>query len=272
MEISNNQQFDSSIYLNANQALNRISTDQNVTSSIEDSLSSSITKSSQIQQSGISQSIDNINTSIAQTQIKTQALTEQSEILDSVKEKLQNSINTTSQEGRETNLNDIQGLLNNFNDIASSTNYNGQTLLQNSFSDSSQTQAQQLQVGEDIIEFESIQSNTQGLDLNNLLNQDPAAFTPDQAREYLGVVDNASNNVSNFQATLQSTQNQLQDSSKNLLSEFTQTNTSSAVIQKVDYTQEVANFSKQNVLAQIGAYGIAQSSNINQSTVSRLLS
>lgn len=39
-----------------------------------------------------------------------------------------------------------------------------------------------------------------------------------------------------------------------------------------DYAKESASFSKQNILAQIGAYGQAQANNINQQSVLRLLS
>jgi flagellin len=118
----------------------------------------------------------------------------------------------------------------------------------------------------------TIQSNTKGVELDGLLNQDPATFTSQTAREFLENLDNAIDNVSSFRSDIGSVQNQLQSTSKNLISEFTQTSASSSVIQDIDYAQEVSNFSKQNILAQIGAYGAAQSNNINQAMVTRLLS
>jgi flagellin len=45
-----------------------------------------------------------------------------------------------------------------------------------------------------------------------------------------------------------------------------------SILEDVDYAQEVSNFSKQNIIAQIGAYASAQSNNINQGIVTRLLS
>ena len=39
-----------------------------------------------------------------------------------------------------------------------------------------------------------------------------------------------------------------------------------------NYAKESSNFSKQNILAQIGAFGQTQANNINQQTVLRLLS
>lgn len=276
MQVSNNVQLDQSAYLNANQALNRISTGLSVNSAADDASSLAISENLKVQASGISQSIDNVNSGLASLQIGDRAIAEQSNILDQVKEKLlQASTDTTSQDGREVILNEIQDLLQNFDNIASSTNYNGQTLLQNSSDDQSASQSQQFQAGEnaeDIIETDSVQSNTLGVGLDDLLAQDPATFDAETARGYLEQVDQALSTVNDFRAELGSTQNQLQSSSQNLFSQLTQTRVANSVVSEIDFAQEVSNFSKQNIIAQIGAYGAAQSNNINQSIVTRLLS
>ncbi|TLP36201.1 flagellin [Arcobacter arenosus] len=276
MEINNNIQNNQIHYLNANQALNRIATGIKLNSASDDASALSIVQNLQIQSSGISQSIDNVNSGLAALQISDGALTSQSEILDEVKQKLlQASTDTTSQEGRESLLNDIQGLLENFNNIASNTNYNGESLLQNSSTDNSESSSFQIQAGQNsdsLIDTPAIQSNTTGVGLDGLLNQDPATFTSQTARDFLENLDNAIDNVSSFRSDIGSVQNQLQSTSRNLISEFTQTSASSSIIQDIDYAQEVSNFSKQNILAQIGAYGAAQSKNINQAMVTRLLS
>lgn len=276
MQINNNIQNNQTPYLNANQALNRIATGIELNSASDDASALSIVQNLQVQSSGISQSIDNVNSGLAALQISDGALTNQSEILDEVKQKLlQASTDTTSQEGRESLLNDIQGLLENFNNIASSTNYNGETLLQNSSSDTSASSSLQIQAGESsdsLVDTQAIQSNTTGVGLDDLLNQDPATFTSQTARDFLENLDNAIDSVSSFRSDVGSVQSQLQSTSRNLFSEFTQTSAASSIIQDIDYAQEVSNFSKQNILAQIGAYGAAQSNNINQAMVTRLLS
>jgi len=276
LQINNNIQNNQTPYLNANQALNRIATGIELNSASDDASALSIVQNFQVQSSGISQSIDNVNSGLAALQISDGALSNQSEILDEVKQKLlQASTDTTSQEGRESLLNDIQGLLENFNNIASSTNYNGETLLQNSSSDTSASSSLQIQAGESsdsLIDTQSIQSNTTGVGLDDLLNQDPATFTSQTARDFLENLDNAIDSVSSFRSDVGSVQSQLQSTSRNLFSEFTQTSAASSIIQDIDYAQEVSNFSKQNILAQIGAYGAAQSNNINQAMVTRLLS
>ena len=275
MEISNNIQFDQSAYLNANQSLNRIASGQKVDSAADDASGLAISENLKTQASGISQSINNVNSGIASLQIADQSIAEQSNILDQVREKLlQASTDTTSQDGRESILTEIKDLLENFDNIASSTNYNGQTLLQNSSDDSSSSEALQFQAGEnseDIIETTSIQSNTQGVGLESLVTQEFGTFTAQEARNYLEDIDNAIDTVNSFRGELASTQNQLQSSSSNLLSQFSQTTGAASTISEINYAQEVSNFSKQNVLAQVGAFTAAQSNNMNQNIVNKLL-
>jgi len=275
MEIGSNSQLNQTAYLNANQTLDRIATGLKIGSASDDASGLAISENLKVQASGISQAVDNVNSGIASLQIGDQAISEQSNILDTIKEKLlQASTDTTSQDGREAILNEIKDLLENFDNIASSTNYNGQNLLQNDSADSSASQALQFQAGEnssDIIESGSIQSNTQGVGLEALVNQDIGSFDSQTARGYLDSIDNAIDITNNFRAELASTQNQLQSSSSNLLSQFSQTTGAASVISEVNYAQEVSNFSKQNVLAQVGAFGAAQSNNINQNIVNRLL-
>lgn len=276
MQINNNVQLDQSAYLDAAKSLNKIASGEAITQASDDASSLSISNKLQVQASGLSQSIDNVNSAFASLQIADGALNEQSDILNQVRENLlQASTDTTSQEGREALLNDIQKLLQNFDNIASSTNYNEQTLLQNSEEDNSASQSLQFQAGdngENLIQSSAIQSNTQGVGLEALLNQDPNSFTSDQARDFLENVDNAINTVNDFRADLGSTQNQLESSARNLFTQANELTGASSIIQDIDYSQEVSNFSKQNILAQIGAYGAAQSNNINQSIVTRLLS
>lgn len=276
MQVNNNTQVDQSTYVNANKALNRISTGLAINSASDNSSALAIVQNLNAQTSGLSQAIENVNNGLASLQIADSAINEQSQILNQVKENLlQASTDTTSQNGRENLLKDIKSLLENFDNIASSTKYNEQNLLQKSTNEQNPSNALQFQAGEkseNIIESSSIQSNTQGTNLSNLLNQDSSSFTAQSARNYLENIDEALTIINDFRSELGTNQNQLQSSSQNLLSQYTQTNISISSIQDVDYAKEVSNFSKQNILAQIGSYSAVQANNINQNNVSKLLS
>ncbi len=274
MTIDNNVQFNPG-YVNANQALERIATGLKLNSAADDAASLAISENLSVEASGISQSIENVNSALALTQIGDQAISEQSNLLDGIKENLlQASTATTSQEGREALLKDIQKSLEQINNIAGQTNYNGQNLLQASATDSSASEGLQVQAGttaEDLIESEGVQANTEGLGLNDLLNLDASSFTADTARGFLEDVDNAVTQLNDFRSDFGTVANQLESSSRNLATQYTNTREAESVLSNIDFASEVSNFSKQNILAQVGAFGQAQSSNITQQTVLRLL-
>lgn len=275
MQINSNSTINQNVYASANQSLARIATGIELNQSSDNASSLSIANSLLTQSNGYSQAIENTNSAIASSQIASGATNEQSKILDNVKEKLlQASTDTTSKEGRDALLKEIKSQLDQFDKIAGGTNYNGQTLLQKSATDNSASEVQQYQsglMGEDVIENSSIQSNTEGLGLSALVNQDSATFTSADARSFLESVDEAINGLNDIKSDLGTVQNQLESSSRNLLTQQTST-LNAASLFDTDYAKESSNFSKQNILAQIGAYGQVQANNVNQQNVSRLLS
>ena len=92
---------------------------------------------------------------------------EQSNILNTVKAKLiQANTDTTSADGRESIRKDIAKLLEQLDNIAEQTNYNGNVLLQASSSSQAESADLSFQIGEkntDIITNTAIRSNTAGL-------------------------------------------------------------------------------------------------------------
>jgi len=271
----NNSNIYSSGYVNTSQSLERIATGLSINQAADNASGLAISENLNVQASGLAQSIENVNSSIAYLQIGDKAISEQSNILDQVKENLlQASTGTTSQEGREALLDDIQKLLTQFDNIASSTNYNGENLLQKAADDQTVSDGLQVQAGEnstDLIESNGIQANSLGTGLTGLLNQDPTTFDAATARAYLEDVDNAVTQLNDFRSEFGATSGQLQSASRNLGSQYTNTQSAQSVISNIDYSKEVSNFSKQNILAQIGAYGQVQSNNITQQAVLRLL-
>lgn len=275
MQIGSNSTINPNVYASANQSLARIATGIELNQSSDNASSLSIANSLLSQSNGYSKAIENTNSAIASSQIASGATNEQSKILDNVKEKLlQASTDTTSKEGRDAILKEIKSQLDQFDKIASGTNYNGQTLLQKSATNNSASDSQQYQsglTGNNIIESAGVQSNTSGLGLTNLLNQDSATFTATDAKSFLANVDKAMNGLNDIRTDIGATQKQLESANRNLLTQQTST-LNAASLFDTDYAKESSNFSKQNILAQIGAYGQAQSSNVNQQNVLRLLS
>ena len=274
MQINSNSLLNQNLYLNTNQALSKIATGIELNKSSDNASSLAIANSLLTQSNGYSQAIENTNSAIAATQIASGSTNEQSKILDNVREKLlQASTDTTSKEERDNILKDIKSQLEQFDKIASSTNYNGQNLLQKNENDNSSSDIQQYQSGikgENLIETSAIQSNTTGLELNSLINQDSSTFTSENARDFLETVDKAMNSLNDMRSEIGAVQNKLESSGRSLLTQRTNTLNAASMFD-TDYAKESLNFSKQNVMTQIGAFGQAQSTYITQQMVSKLI-
>jgi len=130
-------------------SLEKLSTGLKINKASDDASGLAIADKLRTQASSLNQSISNANSASALIQIADKAMAEQSNILDIVKQKLiQAGTDTTSSDGRESIRKDINKLLNQFDSIASQTNYNGITLLQKSKDDTAAQDIISFQIGE----------------------------------------------------------------------------------------------------------------------------
>jgi len=135
---------------NLNKSLEKLSSGLRVNKAADDASGLAIADKLRTQASSIGQGISNANSAVALVQIADKAMSEQSNILDTVKQKLiQAGTSTTSADGREAIRKDINKLLEQFDMIAAQTNYNGVTLLQKSATDTARPDEFQFQLGED---------------------------------------------------------------------------------------------------------------------------
>ncbi len=148
-------------------SLEKLSTGLKINKASDDASGLAIADKLRTQVTSINQGVSNGNSAIALLQIADKSMAEQSKILDTVKSKLiQANTDTTSADGRESIRKDINKLLEQLDNIAKQTNYNGTSLLQASRADNSQSAGLSFQVGEsdtDLITNSSIQSNTAAL-------------------------------------------------------------------------------------------------------------
>ncbi len=111
-------------------ALEKLSTGLRINSAADDASGLAIADKLRTQVSSINQGIKNGNSAVSLLTIADKAMNEQSKILDTIKTKLIDA-NTasTSDTGREAIRKDIGKLLEQLDNIASQTNYNGRSLL-----------------------------------------------------------------------------------------------------------------------------------------------
>jgi flagellin len=260
-------------------SLEKLSSGLRINKASDDASGLAIADKLRTQASSIGQSISNGNSAVALVQIADKAMGEQSNILDIIKTKLlQASTATTSSAGRSAIAKDVGKLLDQLNNVAAQTNYNGIQLLQGDTTKGTTASASKLtfQMGETasntIQSSSGVRSNTSGLGLGTLSGNvgTPASFTAAQARTQLATLDSALDTLNGWRSDFGSTQNQLESSIRNLSTAQTNLKAAESVIRDVDYAQESANFNKQNIIAQAGTYAMSQA-NAMQQNVMRLL-
>ena len=276
-------------FLNTNKSLTasleKLSSGLRINKAADDASGLAIADKLRTQASSLSQSIANGNSAVALTQIADKAMAEQSSILDVVKQKLiQAGTATTTSAGRNAIAKDIKKLLDQVNNIASQTNYNGITLLQKGHGKTgasaiSSTAVLTFQMGElssDIITTTGgVQANTTGLalsDLKSVVSSDTDGTTLSQtaAQSFMDDIDDALTALNKWRADFGSTQNQLESSLRNMNTTRTNIKAAESVIRDVDYAAETALFNKQNIIAQAGSYAMSQANAVQQN-VTRLL-
>ena len=148
-------------------SLEKLSTGLRINKASDDASGLAIADKLRTQATSINQGIANGNSAVTLLQIADKSMAEQSNILDTIKAKLiQANTDTTSADGREAIRKDLTKLLEQLDNIAEQTNYNGNVLLQSSSTNPSASNPLSFQIGEsknDIISNNAIQSNTSGL-------------------------------------------------------------------------------------------------------------
>ena len=269
-------------------SLEKLSSGLKINKASDDASGLAIADKLRTQVTSINQGVSNGNSAIALLQIADKSMAEQSKILDTVKSKLiQANTDTTSQAGRTAIAKDVTKLLDQLNNIAKQTNYNGTTLLQATATNPAQKSALSFQVGEsnlDLIKTKNIQANVNGYSLVSLKGHVSAgaalsagaaasatgAFTRSFASAGQKAVDRAITLLNGYRGDIGSTQNQVESAVRNLMTQSTNIKAAESVIRDVDYAEESANFNKLNIISQAGSYAISQS-NATQQNVLRLL-
>ena len=256
-------------------SLEKLSTGLRINKASDDASGLAIADKLRTQATSINQGISNGNSAVALLQIADKSMGEQSNILDTIKAKLiQANTDTTSAEGRSSIGKDISKLLEQLDNIAKQTNYNGRQLISNSTGNAASS-SHIFQVGEkssDTITMGVVNSNTTGLALTGLSGNIGASgtLTKVNAANAQTAINAAINTLNGFRGDIGSTQNQVESAVRNLMTQATNVKAAESIIRDVDYAAESANFNKQNIIAQAGSYAISQANAVQQN-VTRLL-
>lgn len=266
-------------------SLEKLSSGLQINKASDDASGLAIADKLRTQVSSISQSIDNANSAVSMIQIADKAMGEQSNILDIIKQKLiQSATDTTSSDGRKALAKDMNKLLEQFDNIASQTNYNGVNLLQQDASTQTAANSLKFLIGEtsnDIIQTTgTIRSNTAGLalsatmdlsDLKSATAGDGSSLTQADSKTFLETIDTSLKDLNEMRSNFGSTQNQIASATRNLLTQKTNIAAAESIIRVVDYSVESANFNKYSIMNQSSTFAQAQA-NSRPADVLKLLS
>jgi len=218
------------------------------------------------QGNALSQTIANNNTGIAMSQIAQSGLQSQQEILSNIQTLSQQAMtSTTSQEGRDAIAQQISSYLDQFDQIAQSTTYNGKSLLTTSGDSTDDISV----VGSDNIVGMSKADTTSVSDsLRSFLSD----FASEEAsmQNMLKTAKQGTDQLASYASDFGSASNALEVSTKTAMQNEVSTASARSTILDTDYSKEVSSFSKSNLLTQVGYIMQVQSNAQQQKTIALL--
>jgi len=263
----NNVQLDKS--------LNALSSGLRINRAADDAAGLSIANKLSAQSQGLGQAIRNANDGIGLIQTADGAMEEYSNIMKRVRVLATQAANDTQDVNSRAYISkEIQALLSEASDIAQTTKFNGENLLNGGGGSTSGTF--KFHVGAYANETQSVTigvSNTKVATVSAVVGKTAGAVlvnTQTAAEASIGYMDTAIKNIDGLRATLGAAQNKLESTVRNI--SVTQVNVTAAEsqIRDVDFAAESANFAKRNILAQSGSYAMSQANAVQQNVL-RLL-
>jgi flagellin len=243
-----------------NTSLSHLSSGLRVTTAADDAAGLSIADNLRNQANGLGQAVRNGNDAVAMLQTADGALSEVSNIMDIVKQKIiQGANDTNDATSREALKADIDALINSANDIIEKTQFNNENLFGGA---------------EKVFHVGAYTGDTTSVTIGSLdakmVQADYTVDTNANAETSLQNIDDKLVSMNKLRASIGSAQQRIESTVRNI--SITQVNVTAAEsqIRDVDFAQESAEFNKQNILAQSGTYAMSQANAVQQN-VMRLL-
>lgn len=265
-------------------AVERLATGLRVNRSSDDPSGLAISDKLRTQASSLSQSINNASLGVSLLQIADKAMSEQSNILDVIKQKLiQGSSQTTSEQGRKIISSDIVGLLKQLDQIASQTKYYDKFLLQKDEDSQDKTEKIVFILGEraeNVVEArDGIQANSAGLAQNSTHtlsslktlanNTDGLSFNDMQ--NYMATIDMALTDLNQYRTDYGAVQQQVESTMRNLVVQKTSILSAESTIRDANMMDEFARLKQNLITYEAGTFALAQANMTREGTLSILV-
>ncbi len=263
MEINNINQLNT-LGTSQQNSLERIATGLSINDAADNAASLSIADSLKIQRSELAQSLENLNSGIAATTIADKAIDSQIDILSDMRTKTLEAMNgSTSAQAKDSIQNELQKMMDDFQNIASSTTFANQSLLTNQSGDAQFN----VETADNTTSIILPSTDTIGEELQTLLND----FSSDGLTNILNKIDSSVDQLQNIQSDFGSAAQQMQSEARNTISSQVNMARANSSLTDIDFGAEITDFSRSNIMSQVG-YLVATQANAVQEQSVRLLS
>jgi flagellin len=247
-------------------SLERIASGLAINKASDDASGLTIATNLGVAKNSISQSLENMNSGIAMTNIAQQGLSSQKEILENIKIETLKAMNGTMNENdREIIAQRIEKYIEQYDNVANQTKYNDMNLLK---TDGTSNDDISIATSDSIINVEK--SDTLGVsDGLKSLMQD---FTtnPESMKKMLTSIGAGLNTLSDYAADFGSASNMMQSAARGAITTEKELAQARSTILDIDYSKEVSNFSKTNIMTQIGLIMQTQANAIQSKNIALL--
>ncbi len=249
-----------------NKSLSALSSGHRINTAADDASGLSIANKLSAQAEGLGQAVRNSNDAIGLVQTADGALEEYGNILKRVRTLATQAANDTQNtDSRQAISDEITALMDEANDIAKTTRFNGMKILDGSHNSGTFTfhtgaytgETQTITIGNASVGAVSNAANhtvgTQSAAEATISNMDVAIAAIDKLRSKLGAQ-----------------QNKLESTVRNISVTKVNVTAAESQIRDVDFAAESANLQKHNILAKSGTYALSQANQAQQNVMSLL--
>jgi len=244
--------------------LEKISSAQNINKASDDPSGLLIADQLGVQKSSLAQSVQNYNSGIAMSSIAQSGISSQKDILENIRTETLKAMNgTTSDDGKEAIANQISKYIDQYEQIANSTGYNGQELLKTSGDSTSDDIS--IVGDKNIIDLQKADTTS----ISDTIKSFMSSFSTNKNSMdgLLDAVDNGIDKLNTFASDFGSASNALESSARDAISAETNMAKAQSTVADIDYTKEVSDFSKTNLMSQIALIVQSQANAVQSRSV-----
>ena len=252
-----------------NKSMERLSTGKKINSAADGAADLSISKKLSSQISGTIVAQNNVQHGILMMNQADSGLNSINQNLAKIRDlAVKAASGTYSQEERDAMALEAQGCVDQINNIAKSTSFNGLTLLDGSITDL------KLQVGantSDTLNVKDAFVNSSASSMGITTNTIRTAFaSPESANAFIAKVDSAITKTSSHLATVGAYSNSLNSTLDSLRVKEQNLTASNSLIMDVDYAKEISNYIQLQILQQANISLLSQANSLQSNVLAML--